>query len=137
MLLASAGLKVKMIERLGRVGGRTSAIEADGFRFDLGPTFFLFPRVLEEIFAMAGADLRSEVELVRLDPHYRIIFGAGGELHATSEISRMEEQIAELSRRTRRGSGVFWMRIGSSSGGWHRVWRIHFLAGGTLSMCGF
>ena len=26
-------------------------IEADGFRFDLGPTFFLYPRVLERIFA--------------------------------------------------------------------------------------
>jgi phytoene desaturase len=27
-----------------------SSIEADGFKFDLGPTFFLYPRVLDEIF---------------------------------------------------------------------------------------
>jgi phytoene desaturase len=97
ILLASAGLRVKVIERLGVVGGRTSAIVADGFKFDLGPTFFLFPRVLEEIFAAAGANLRDEVEMVRLDPHYRIVFGEGGELHATSEVSRMEAQIAQLS----------------------------------------
>lgn len=96
ILLASAGLKVKVIERLGVVGGRTSAIKADGFRFDVGPTFFLFPRVLEEIFATAGADLRTEVELVRLDPQYRIIFGEGGELQATADVARMEEQISTV-----------------------------------------
>jgi phytoene desaturase len=97
ILLASAGLRVKVIERLGVVGGRTSAIVAGGFKFDLGPTFFLFPRVLEEIFAAAGASLRDEVEMVRLDPHYRIVFGEGGELYATSEVSRMEAQIAQLN----------------------------------------
>jgi phytoene desaturase len=86
-----------VIERLSVVGGRTSAIAAEGFKFDLGPTFFLFPRVLEEIFAAAGASLCNEVEMVRLDPHYRITFGAGGEIDATAEVSRMEAQIAQLS----------------------------------------
>jgi phytoene desaturase len=97
ILLAAAGLRVKVLERLGVVGGRTSTIVARGFKFDLGPTFFLFPRVLEEIFAAAGASLRCEVEMVRLDPQYRIAFGAGGELYATAEVSRMEAQIAQLS----------------------------------------
>ena len=72
ILLASAGVKVKVIERRPSTGGRTSAIEEDGFRFDLGPTFFLYPRVLDEILAVAGTSLRDEVELVRLDPQYRI-----------------------------------------------------------------
>ncbi|HEX8297397.1 MAG TPA: phytoene desaturase family protein, partial [Chthoniobacteraceae bacterium] len=97
ILLASAGLKVKVLERLPTVGGRTSAIEADGFRFDLGPTFFLYPRVLEEIFAAAGTSIRAEVEMVRLDPQYRIIFGEGGELRATADIARMEQQIATIA----------------------------------------
>jgi len=97
ILLAAAGVKVKVIERLPTVGGRTSSIEADGFKFDLGPTFFLYPRVLEEIFAAAGASLRAEVELVRLDPQYRIIFGQGGEIHATPDIARMEQQIAAIA----------------------------------------
>ena len=42
ILLAAAGLGVKVIKRLGVVGGRTSAIAARGFKLDLGPTFFLF-----------------------------------------------------------------------------------------------
>ncbi len=99
ILLAAAGLKVTILERLDTVGGRTSTIRADGFKFDLGPTFFLYPTALEEIFKAAGADLRQEVELVRLDPQYRILFGQGGQLDCTSNVARMEEAIAKISPR--------------------------------------
>src|SRR6202046_3569130 len=97
ILLAAAGLEVKIIERLPSVGGRTSSIQANGFKFDLGPTFFLYPTALEEIFKAAGADLREEVDLVRLDPQYRILFGKGGQLDCTSDVARMEESIAKLA----------------------------------------
>ncbi len=97
ILLAAAGLQVKILERLPIIGGRTSCIEADGFKFDLGPTFFLYPRVLEEIFAAAGTSLRDEVEMIRLDPQYRIQFGAGGKLDCTPDIAAMEKQIDALS----------------------------------------
>lgn len=97
ILLSGAGVRVKIIERLPLIGGRTSSLEADGFKFDLGPTFFLYPRVLEEIFRAAGTSLRDEVELVRLDPQYRIQFGTGGRLDCTPNIAEMEKQIAALS----------------------------------------
>ena len=83
ILLAQAGLQVQILERLPRLGGRTSSLEAHGLRFDLGPTFFLYPRILAEIYAAAGFDLHQEIPLVRLDPQYRLVFGAGGELDAT------------------------------------------------------
>lgn len=97
ILLAAQGLKVKVLERLATVGGRTSSIEADGFRFDLGPTFFLYPRVLDDIFGAAGTSLRREVEMVRLDPQYRILFGSGGKIDATPDVARMEAQIAAIA----------------------------------------
>jgi len=98
MLLARAGLHVRVLERLDVPGGRTSTITtAEGFRFDLGPTFFLYPRVLDEIFTDCGYDLRREVEMVRLDPQYRLVFGAGGELLATPNIERMEAEVARLA----------------------------------------
>ena len=97
MLLAQTGAKVQIFERRDRVGGRCSAIEADGFRFDVGPTFFLYPRVLREIFSMAGRDFDAEVPMVKLDPQYRIAFGAGGQIDATPDIERMEREIARIS----------------------------------------
>lgn len=99
ILLAGAGLKVTILERLDRVGGRTSSLEMGGFRFDTGPTFFLYPQVLEEIFATAGYDLRREVDMVRLDPQYRLVFGQGGELLATPGLEEMDRRVAALSPR--------------------------------------
>jgi phytoene desaturase len=96
MLLARAGLSVRVLERQPQVGGRTSSLEGDGFRFDLGATFFLYPRVLEEIFAAVGRDLRREVPMLCLDPQYRLVFGSGGELSATPDVGRMEEALAAL-----------------------------------------
>ena len=100
MLLAKAGARVTVLERGDRVGGRTRAIEQDGFRFDTGPTFFLYPRILQEIFAACGSDLRREVPMVRLDPQYRLHFGGnGGTLDATADLARMEAAITALSPR--------------------------------------
>lgn len=97
MLLAKAGLDVAIIEKQPRVGGRTSALEGDGYRFDLGPTFFLYPQILEEIFASVGRNLHREVPMKKLDPQYRLVFGAGGELKATPDIERMVAEIAKIA----------------------------------------
>jgi len=97
ILLAASGLKVTLLERLPVVGGRTSSIEEDGFKFDLGPTFFLYPRVLDEILRAAGTSLPAEVEMIRLDPQYRIQFGGGGHIDATPDVAAMERQIARLA----------------------------------------
>ncbi len=96
MLLARSGVDVTIVESRSTVGGRTSTIEREGFRFDTGPTFFLYPRVLEEIFSVAGRNLQKEAPMVRLDPQYRLVFGSGGELLATPDVPRMEQAIAKL-----------------------------------------
>jgi phytoene desaturase len=97
LLLAKSGVKVTIVEKRAQVGGRTSTMEQDGFRFDIGPTFFLYPQVLKEIFSAAGYDLAAEVPMTRLDPQYRLVFGAGGELLATPDVERMEKAIAAIS----------------------------------------
>ena len=97
MLLSHAGLDVTVLEKEPYVGGRTSTIHSGGFRFDRGPTFFLYPRILSEVFGQTGHDLFSEIEMRRLDPQYRLVFGGGGQLDATSNVDRMEAEIAALA----------------------------------------
>ncbi|MDX1561875.1 MAG: phytoene desaturase family protein, partial [Gammaproteobacteria bacterium] len=97
MLLASAGADVTVIEREAYVGGRTSTIEKDGFSFDRGPTFFLFPEVLQSIFAACGRNLNEEVELERLDPNYRLVFEEGGAIDASSNIEKLKAEIAKIN----------------------------------------
>ncbi len=107
MLLARAGLKVRVLERQPYVGGRTSSIERDGFRFDRGPTFFLYPRILSEIFASCGYRLMDEVPMKRLDPQYRLVFGESGRLDCTPDVARMEAEINRLAPGDGAGFGRF------------------------------
>src|SRR6188768_2851319 len=75
MLLAAQGARVTIHEKDAVVGGRTRTLTTEqGYRFDLGPTFFLYPRILSEIFSSCGASLEEEVKLTRLDPLYRLVF---------------------------------------------------------------
>ena len=97
MLLSRAGMSVQVFERQPFLGGRTSAIEIDGFRFDCGPTFFLYPNVLEDLFAAVGRDLKKELPMVRLDPQYRLVFGGGGSIDATPHREKMEQEIGRIS----------------------------------------
>jgi phytoene desaturase len=97
MQLSRAGAQVTVLERRDVVGGRTSAIEKDGFRFDCGPTFFLYPRVLEEIFRSCGRELRDDVPMRRLDPQYRLTFDGGGQLDCTPNLDAMDAQITAMS----------------------------------------
>src|SRR5690606_774678 len=96
MLLAAAGFTVTVLEREHTVGGRTSTIEKDGFRFDRGPTFFLFPEVLERIFEMCGRNLHDEVTLRRLEPNYRLEFESGDTFDASSDVERLKRAVAKL-----------------------------------------
>ncbi len=101
MLLAKAGVDVTVHEAHGQVGGRSSTItaptEQGTFRFDMGPTFFLYPRVLSDIFMACGRRLEDEVELIRIDPQYHLVFEGGGEIRASGDMEKMAAELARFS----------------------------------------
>lgn len=55
-------------------GGRARKYEADGFMFDMGPSWYWMPDVFEQYFARFGKKPSDYYELVRLDPSYSIFF---------------------------------------------------------------
>jgi phytoene desaturase len=110
MLLAASGARVTLHERDAEVGGRTRILEGEGgYRFDLGPTFFLYPRILAEIFERCGTRLEDEVELIRLDPQYRLVFEGKSPISvdATPDLARMEAEIAKIDPADARGIAAF------------------------------
>ncbi len=101
MLLRQAGANVTVYERLDHVGGRSASIDAESeagnFRFDRGPTFFLYPRVLEEIFSACGRTLSEEIEMIRVDPQYRLLFADGGVINASADPHQLAAEVARIS----------------------------------------
>ena len=71
-LLARGGADVTLLERHDRVGGRAGTLELDGFRFDTGPSFYFMPEVFDHFFALMGERTSDHLDLVRLDPAYRL-----------------------------------------------------------------
>nr|WP_184386578.1 phytoene desaturase family protein [Roseococcus suduntuyensis] len=106
MQLAATGARVTLFEKDEVVGGRTRTLTSpEGYKFDLGPTFFLYPRILREIFTACGADLDDEIELIQLDPQYRLIFEGKPNvtLDATGDLDRMEAAIAAIAPQDAQG----------------------------------
>ena len=75
--LADAGASVRVLEKNDQVGGRASTLERDGFRFDMGPSWYLMPDVFERFFGHFDREPADYYALEQLDPHYRVFFKDG------------------------------------------------------------
>ncbi len=73
--LAKEGFAVTVLEKNATPGGRARLFEADGFKFDMGPSWYWMPDVFDSFFNHFGKKTSSYYNLRRLDPSYRIYFG--------------------------------------------------------------
>lgn len=96
MILQSNGYDVEVFEKQPYVGGRNAAVHVGEYTFDLGPTFLMMKFILEEMFEIAHRKVEDYLDIRRLDPLYRLVFGDGRELFPTSDRASMKEQIARL-----------------------------------------
>lgn len=78
-LLAREGHEVVLLERNADFGGRAGSWERDGFRFDTGPSWYLMPEVFDHYFRLLDSTAEEQLELVQLDPGYRVYGEGGGE----------------------------------------------------------
>ncbi|MGD7707222.1 phytoene desaturase family protein [Microlunatus sp. Y2014] len=76
-LLAADGHRVDLFEARADLGGRAGSWTAAGFRFDTGPSWFLMPEVFEHFYRLLGTTTAEQLDLVRLDPGYRVFFESG------------------------------------------------------------
>jgi len=72
--LAQAGWRVTLLEKNEGPGGRARVFRAQGFTFDMGPSWYWMPDVFEKYFARFGKKVSDYYELERLDPSYQVIF---------------------------------------------------------------
>ncbi|MFW5657496.1 MAG: phytoene desaturase family protein [Bacteroidota bacterium] len=73
--LAKEGYQVKVYDKNAKPGGRAQNFSAQGFTFDMGPTWYWMPDIFEDFFAYFGKKVSDYYELVRISPSYRMFFG--------------------------------------------------------------
>lgn len=94
--LGAMGYRVTVVERLDEPGGRAGVWRQNGFTFDTGPTIVTAPQLFEELWRLAGRDLRQEVDLRALDPYYTIRFDDGETFQYSGNLQRMGAEVARL-----------------------------------------
>ena len=72
--LAKDGWNVTVLEKHDIPGGRARNFEAEGFTFDMGPSWYWMPDIFERYFNQFGKKVSDYYSLRRLDPSYRVYF---------------------------------------------------------------
>lgn len=73
-LLAKKGYSVTILEKNKQPGGRAGVFSAKGFKFDMGPSWYLMPDVFENFYKEFGKKPSDYLTLKKLDPSYKIFF---------------------------------------------------------------
>lgn len=97
--LQAQGLQVTLIEKNEKLGGHAYQIKKDGYTFDMGPSLVTAPDIIQDVFQSAGKNMEDYLELIYLDPFYRIFYHDGTQLDYTADGDKMKAQMAQFSEK--------------------------------------
>lgn len=86
-VLAKHGSKVSVIDNQSTAGGRCRTLEAEGFTFDMGPSWYWMPDVMERFFNRFGQTTSDHFELKKLDPGFRVFFSPNDIMDIPAEVA--------------------------------------------------
>jgi 1-hydroxy-2-isopentenylcarotenoid 3,4-desaturase len=86
--LAKDGFRVTVLEKNDETGGRARYWESGGYRFDMGPSWYLMPEVFDRFFGDFGRTTADYYELKRLDPSYKVFFSTDEDVTITPDLGK-------------------------------------------------
>lgn len=95
--LQAGGFDVTVLEKRDKPGGRAYVYEDGGFKFDGGPTVITDPTCLEELWTASGRRMSDDVELVPVDPFYRLCWEDGFTFDYANDQAALDRQIGAVS----------------------------------------
>ena len=99
--LAKAGHNVTIYEKNDALGGRARQFKAEGFTFDMGPSWYWMPDVFDKFFNDFGKKVSDYFTLTKLSPAYRVYFGKDDFI----DIEDSPEKICKKFESIEKGSG--------------------------------
>jgi phytoene desaturase len=95
--LQAAGIPTVLLEARDRPGGRAYVYQQDGFTFDAGPTVVTDRSALDDLFTLAGRHTGDYVDLIPVDPFYRLVWPDGASLEYNGDAEAVAAAIARIS----------------------------------------
>lgn len=102
-LLATDGYQVTILEKQDVLGGRAYTFSEEGFRFDAGPSWYLMPEVIDHYFQLLGTSAAEQLDLVKLDPGYRLISEGSDD---PVDVPAGRSRVVQLFERLEPGAGA-------------------------------
>ena len=99
--LAKAGHNVTIYEKNDALGGRARQFKAEGFTFDMGPSWYWMPDVFDKFFNDFEKKVSDYFTLTKLSPAYRVYFGNNDFI----DIEDSPEKICKKFESIEKGSG--------------------------------
>ncbi|MCK7642635.1 phytoene desaturase family protein [Corynebacterium sp. CCM 8835] len=119
-LLAREGLAVTVYDSLVETGGRAGSLtvaDGPGFRWDTGPSWYLMPDAFDHFFRLMGTSTEDELDLVTLDPAYRIY----PEAREPLDVPAGRAEAVEMFERIEPGAGAALDRYLESAADAYRI----------------
>jgi phytoene desaturase len=100
--LAAKGVDVHIFEKNETVGGRSRQFSEDGFKFDMGPSWYWMPEIFERFFNNFGHSVSDFYELKKLNPSFKMFFGKQDVIDIPADF----DELVELFEQTEKGAGT-------------------------------
>ena len=101
--LAKAGQNVEVFEKNSMSGGRSQTFEAEGFKFDMGPSWYWMPDLIDQLFVELGEDRTNYFSLTRLAPSYRVFWNEVAQTDLPADEEALFELFESFEERFRNG----------------------------------
>lgn len=99
---AKAGNEVHIFEKHDQPGGRARQFTTEqGFVFDMGPSWYWMPDIIEKFFADFGHKTSDFFELISLNPQFEMVFS-----DEKMNVPKNFEELKLLFEKTEKGAGL-------------------------------
>src|SRR6056297_3419717 len=95
--LQAMGFETTCFEARDLPGGRAYVYRDAGFTFDAGPTVITAPHCIEELYQLAGQEMADHIDLMPVDPMYRLQWQDGVKFDYSSNEEQLIKQVAAIS----------------------------------------
>ena len=100
--LAAKGYHVTVFEKAEEPGGKIASFVKDGYRFDMGPSLFTLPYLIDELFALHGKKRDDYLKVASLPVACNYFFSDGTSLKAWTDKDRFLREVQSVGMDSQR-----------------------------------